>query len=420
MKKDHRQGSCLPPPSGVHTDRQIGTYTGEARGKEASGRFRFSQSTSPPKVRKRGGKRIALTVAACIVMGTGLLSVILPAAYSTYKDSGTEASAASLGGRICHLLLSVGLPNLNTCPLEVLSPPSASLESTTEEVTHQQEPPSDADTATESNQAPQPSENPNGVPILTLDMSQAALGPNYTTTAPSCSLPHVDGSKPLWEKIPTVLIIHSHPYEAYGDGGNYAPLSGDGFAVEVPADGSLPREGVVALGQQLATLLRLRGIQVIHITDQLSGDDALPSYIDTHAAAQAAVTRYLSLFPEIGLVIDLRRCAELLPDGSLPRTAAQYGSTPCAQLHISVDTSRTQEEVAMTLQAATALRALMFDEEPTLCRPIHGQEGGGLSTGNQAVFLTLELGSAGNTLGEAEALVPVLAESLYILVSKTG
>jgi hypothetical protein len=126
---------------------------------------------------------------------------------------------------------------------------------------------------------------------------------------------------------------------------------------------------------------------------------------------------YCRLYPDIGLVLDLRRSAELTETGEILRTAGELDGVICAQLRVSVGGGRPQAERSGDLAAALALRAALWETEPTLSRPVHVRAGGGLLSDAAGVrCLTLEMGSAGNTFAEASRLTRPVADALAKLV----
>ena len=153
----------------------------------------------------------------------------------------------------------------------------------------------------------------------------------------------------------------------------------------------------------------------MHLRIAVSEEDTAAAIYDR---TRAAVRSYLTLYPDIGLILDLRRSAELTEEGGILRTAGDLNGETCAQLRISVSAHRPANEVKRDLSAALALRETLWQISPTVARPVWVKSGGGIAGDGEGVSaLTLELGSAGNTFGEAAALIPPLAECIARLVS---
>jgi len=270
-----------------------------------------------------------------------------------------------------------------------------------------------AEKATEGASEETPESEGQSIPIVTMDMSEKEKGAAYIVGDEACGPPEVPLENVTFPEGTAVLLIHSHPYEAYGDGGDEAWYRDDGWAVEIPEEGGYPSEGVTALGKDLALLLRLRGIEVVHC---VLPADGVPSHMDTYEKTREAVEQLLTEHPRVGLVIDLRRGAERLSDGSLLRTRGRYHGQTTAQLRLLVDGSRRATDDTRDLAAAVTLRRWLYLEEPTLSRPVYLRQGEGLTTDTSVVMLTLELGTAGNTYEEANALLIPLADALARMI----
>ncbi len=210
---------------------------------------------------------------------------------------------------------------------------------------------------------------------------------------------------------PTVLIVSSHPYEGYHDGTAwYDPATGSLAQTDTPGDG----DGVVALGAALARCLREAGVTVIHLRVPVAEGESAAA---TYARTQETVRYYCELYPDIGLVLDLRRSAELSENGEILATAGEYEGEACAQVRISVSGDRATAAVSRDIAAAVELRRALWAEEPTISRPVWVKNGEGLVGEFDGVaMLTLELGSAGNSFAEAERLIAPLGAAITALV----
>ena len=267
---------------------------------------------------------------------------------------------------------------------------------------------------TEAPPPAEPSPLPTGcIPIRPLDLSMTERGSGYilhTGGRLPAALPpalFADRSDP-----PAVLLVNTHPYEGYSQGEAWFDPAAGSLAV---TPGPNHPAGVVALGSLLTRHLRGLGITVIHLRVAVSAEDTAEEIYDR---VEAAVAEYLRLYPDIGLVLDLRRCAEMTEDGGILRTAGSCQGTPCAQLRLTVHGGRSEGAVAGDLAAALYLRKILWSTEPTLSRPVRVKGGAGLLTGHGGVrFLTLDMGAAGNTYGEAAALVPLVGDALGRMLS---
>ncbi len=425
MNKTPPPQGYLPPPSGVAGDHSLIS-------EEQAAKSRFSYSVSYASVvsdgRERDGIRRAkgrrrLFAVVWAVMLLGLAMAVIPSIYGLCE--GGRFSLKDLGRSLGEGLLSQGLPPVNKPFFSTLWAPPDGIET---ESRPPEVPPSEtvSSVGTENGDLPQsepsgtapeiPEETlpevgapAEGIPIVYADVSEWQLGADHVDCDGSWDLPSLTSPKPSDMAGKAVLIVHSHPYATYGDGGDTVRSGVDGWAVEVPEDGGYPEKGVVALGDRLTTLLRLRGIRVIHA---LLPAEKIPSHMDTYERTEALVAALCSSHPEIGLVIDLRRGADRLPDGSLLRTFGSYGDKRTAQVKVVVDGLRPNHQWHHDLTVAVALRRYLYQGSPTLSRPVYLAKGEGLSGDEQRVFLTLEFGTAGNTYEEAAVLLVPVADAI--------
>ena len=249
-------------------------------------------------------------------------------------------------------------------------------------------------------------------PIVSLDGSERDRGAGYiagNTAAIPERLP-VGG---LWDTPPTVLIVHTHPYEGYSDGDAWYDPAEGGLAV---TDTPNAVDGTVALGATLTRVLRSYGRTVIHLRIAVSAEDTAT---DIYTRTETVIRYYCKLYPDIGLVLNLRRSAELTPEGGVLRTEGSFGGESCAQVGIAVNGGRSEAAVGRDLAVALAWRGGLWDLEPSLSRPVWVKSGGGLiSDLSDVCVLTLEMGAAGNTYAESKRLVEPLAAVLEELLRK--
>jgi stage II sporulation protein P len=274
------------------------------------------------------------------------------------------------------------------------------------------DPPESSDGAAADTEPPADSDTEPAVPagchaIFSADMSRSDLGPAYVT-GDTAGLPEAADGR-LWsvEGASAVLLLHSHPYEGFGDGSSWYDPAAGSFAQTESAGAS---DGVVALGGELARALRELGVTVIQVRIAVSPEDGAA---DIYRRTESVVRTYCRLYPDIGLVLDLRRSAELTENGEILRTEGSLNGDPAAQLRISGNGGRDRDAVARELAVALALRAGLWEIRPNLSRPVRIKSGAGIAGDFTDVrVLTLELGSAGNTYAEAARLTAPLAAVL--------
>ena len=203
---------------------------------------------------------------------------------------------------------------------------------------------------------------------------------------------------------PTVLILHSHATEGYKGTSGYRSKS--------------KAKNMVAIGEELKTLLEKEGIGVVH--DKTLHDS--PSYNDAYYNARESIQKYLNKYPSIQLVLDLHRDAVTDEDGKQTGVAIKVGKTATAQLMLVVGTdaggmSHPNWEKNMAL--AVKLNAQLERNTPGICRPISFRTqrfNQDLSPG----ALIVEVGAAGNTQKEALAAAKLLGQAVIDLAGGTG
>lgn len=252
----------------------------------------------------------------------------------------------------------------------------------------------------------EPSVSTGMIPIVGQDMSQADRGIHYMIRDSGAPLvtPR-EGSLFEGEEPPAVLLIHSHPFEGYSEGGDWFDPTKGGLSQTASPYAA---DGVVALGAALTRYLREAGITVIHLRVYAEEGETADA---VYTRVEGAVEEACALYQNIGLILDLRRCAELTETGGILRTAGYYWGRSCAQVGLSVHGLRPT--AGKDLAIAQALRSRLWGTEISLSRPVRIRGGAGMApTIPEIPFITLEMGSAGNTYAEAERLVEPLGRAL--------
>ena len=287
---------------------------------------------------------------------------------------------------------------------------------TAQETPTETEPPAEADseTVTEAPTEEPTQPIPDGcLPFVSVDRSETTLGVGYIDSGGITLPAALPTDSPFEVQSPAVLLVNTHPYEGYGGGSAWYDPTLGGLAV---TDSPNAPDGVVALGSALARALRDQGITVIHLRIPVSAGD---SALAIHDRTEEAIRYYRRLYPDIGLVLDLRRSAELTAEGGILATRGELNGTPCAQLRLSVNGGRDEQALGYDLTVALSIREGLWDTEPTLSRPVRVKNGGGIAGDlTDLRVLTLEMGSAGNTYAEARALVEPLARAISVTVQK--
>ena len=248
------------------------------------------------------------------------------------------------------------------------------------------------------------------IPIVSLDRSEKEAGVDHVTVDSGAPrLTPADQSPFDGDEIPAVLLIHTHPLEGYSSGGAWYDPSSGGLAQTPTANAP---DGVVALGMALTRYLREQGVTVIHLrVPAETGDTASTLY----GRVEGAVEEACRLYPQIGLILDLRRAAELTEEGDILRTLGSYQGD-CAQVRISVHGHRSAAKT--DLAVAMSLRRCLWGKETSLSCPVRIRDSKGIAMERiHITYLTLELGAAGNTYAEAGRLILPLGSALISVLS---
>jgi stage II sporulation protein P len=202
---------------------------------------------------------------------------------------------------------------------------------------------------------------------------------------------------------PQILIIHTHGSEAYTQDLTDSYELTDNYRTEDPA------HSVIRVGDELGACLESYGLRVIH--DREIYD--YPSYTGSYGRSGQAVTKYLEQYPGISVVLDVHRDA--IGDGDVVyKTVAEADGKPCSQLMLLAGTGENGLEHPNwqeNLRFALYLQSAVVKKYPSLARPIalkkerYNQH---LSAG----YLIVEVGSSGNTLGEALNAVRLFADAI--------
>lgn len=254
------------------------------------------------------------------------------------------------------------------------------------------------------------------VPVIACDLSAKSYFINTTKYTID-----VDGARnAAWPvapretgDAPVVLVLHTHATESYlFDDTNLSDFAGDGVETYFPTGTSLrnndPARTVVQVGEVFCQALRDAGIPTIHCTDMHD----LPDFNQAYGNSAQTVRRYLEEYPSIRYVIDLHRDSVTRGDAYV-KTSAKTGSDPCAQVMLVVGTNQNGRHPnwLQNLSVAVAFKDQMDREAPGLSRALY------LRTArfNQEFLpgcMLLEVGSAMNTLEEAERAARTAGEQL--------
>jgi len=202
--------------------------------------------------------------------------------------------------------------------------------------------------------------------------------------------------------MPSVLIYHTHTHEAYEQ------VSGDHY-VAIEAWRTMDQDhSVVRVGEELASLLRARGFEVVHDTTDHEQNDLGTAYtrsLDT-------LERYTRSFD---LYIDLHRDAYI--EGVSQLNLSDGGET-YAQIMLLIGNGEgfdVKPYYPQNLKFAEALTQRVNAIKPGICKDVLVKDG--RYNQNIGVFsILVEIGHNRNTLAEALRTLPYLADGIGSLM----
>lgn len=202
---------------------------------------------------------------------------------------------------------------------------------------------------------------------------------------------------------PTVLIYHTHTTEAY------TQTESETYKESSKWRTFDPERNVIAVGEALKEILETQyGFKVIHdVTDHEP-----PKLATAYERSLVTMEKYHKEYPSIVLFIDLHRDAYTTENA--PCDYLTINGTETARLMLVVGKGEKYEDkpyFESNAAFAERITAHLNTIDPKLCRPVR------IKTGryNQHVApncILVEVGHNANTLSQAKAAMPYLAESI--------
>lgn len=203
---------------------------------------------------------------------------------------------------------------------------------------------------------------------------------------------------------PQILIVHTHGSESYSQS------DGDAYEESDPYRTTDCTHNVVKVGEEMATVFRAHGFQVIHDTTLFD----YPSYNGAYERSQAAVRQWLEQYPTIQVVLDVHRDALVGSEGEIYKMVSQEAGKKVAQVMLVVGSNGGGAEHPRwedNLAFAILLQKNLVRGYASLARPIVLRN----STYNQQLLpgsVLVEVGGHGNTLSEAIAGARLWADNV--------
>lgn len=189
---------------------------------------------------------------------------------------------------------------------------------------------------------------------------------------------------------PLVLVVHTHATETY------TPEGEDTYTDETEFRTSDAERNMIAVGKKVCEGLEAAGIGAIHCTEMFDEE----SYVDSYEKCAAEIAWYLDEYPSIRYVLDVHRDAIFRQDMTLVAPVTEDGAAQvmlvCGTDEMGADFPDWRENLSFAL----AVQSAAEEKYPGFMRNINLR---GASFNQQLAerFLLVEVGSAGNTPGEA-------------------
>ena len=194
---------------------------------------------------------------------------------------------------------------------------------------------------------------------------------------------------------PQILIVHTHGSESY------SMTDGDLYEQSDPYRTTDCTHNVVRVGEEMATVFRAYGFQVIHDTTLCD----YPAYNGAYGRSQAVVEQWLTQYPTIKVVLDVHRDARVGSGGEIYKMVSTEAGQKVAQVMMVLGTDaggashpRWKDNLAFALTLQRNLvRGYAGLARPTVLRKSRYNQQ--LSPGS----ILVEVGGLGNSLSEAIA-----------------
>ena len=194
---------------------------------------------------------------------------------------------------------------------------------------------------------------------------------------------------------PQILIVHTHGSEAY------SMTDGDVYEESDTYRTTDCAHNVVRVGEEMATVFRAYGFQVIHDTTLCD----YPAYNGAYDRSKAVVEQWLERYPSIRVVLDVHRDALVGGDGEIYKMVSTEAGEKVAQVMMVLGTDaggaehpRWKDNMAFAL----SLQRNLVKGYTSLARPTVLRK----SRYNQQLCpgsILVEVGGHGNSLSEAIA-----------------
>lgn len=220
-----------------------------------------------------------------------------------------------------------------------------------------------------------------------------------------------DGDETLYisdGKEPQAIIYHTHGTECYSETGISCSDADMRFRT------TDTERNMIAVGRSAALELARRGISTVHCTIMHDRE----SYTESYHNSYNTLVRLTEKYPSVRCTIDMHRDAVMYGDGSVARPITETELGTAAQLMLVIGTDEmgaAHPNWRANFAVGAAISAILGGSYPALMRPI-SLRGAAYNQSFTRASLLVEVGSCGNTVGDAKTSAVLFARALAVLL----
>ena len=266
--------------------------------------------------------------------------------------------------------------------------------------------------------------SPQGLPVITLDMSEKQSKTNLackneskysldinniiSTEYPIKSTKQTSTNS----NEPIVLIIHTHGTECYLPDGE-STYNEDTITRTTDVE-----KNIVSVGKVLAEELNDNGVSAIHCEQMFDSE----SYSESYSLSEKAIVNYLNKYPSIKYIFDVHRDSIIRSNGDKikPMTTINGEQYAQAMFVVGTDSKGANHPNWMSnLIVASTFQYSIVSKYETLMRPLNVRAAS-FNAEHTIGSVLIEIGTCGNTLTEAKNTAKLLGQTIAEVILNDG
>ena len=266
--------------------------------------------------------------------------------------------------------------------------------------------------------------SPQGLPVITLDMSEKQSKTNLACKNESKYSFDINNviSKEYPIKAtkqastnsnePVVLIIHTHGTECY------LPDGESTYTEDTLTRTTDLQKNIVSVGKVLAEELNNRGVSTLHCEQMFDSE----SYSESYSLSEKAIVEYLKKYPSIKYIFDVHRDSIIRSNGEKikPTTTINGEQHAQAMFVVGTDSKGANHPNWMSnLTVASAFQYALVSKYETLMRPVNVRSAS-FNAEHSIGSVLIEIGTCGNTLTEAKNTAKLLGQTIAEVILNDG